>query len=121
MAEHTTAGEAIRLFCKKCTNSVQTKVIQDCGGEMVLATKKPCALFKYRLKGRGTVKAIRRNCVDCMGGSFNAVDDCQTKDCDLYPYRMGRSLSKTRGIGRPFISQNQFKQVEAIGTGFKSI
>ena len=95
-----TTGEAIRLFCQQCTNSNQSKVIKDCGGEMVLATKKPCALFKYRLKGRGTLSAIRRNCVECMGGSFNAVSECQTFDCPLHDFRTGKHPSdffKARG------------------------
>jgi hypothetical protein len=85
-----TTGEAIRNFCKECVNSVQTKVIKDCGGEYVRATKKPCALFKLRLKGKGNLKLIRRNCVECMGGSFESVSECQTADCFLHPFRFGK-------------------------------
>ena len=86
-----TPSKSVREFCKQCVSSKFANVIKDCGGEMVLATKKPCALLKYRLKGRATVKAIRRNCVECMGGSFVAVEDCQTSDCPLYVFRMGRN------------------------------
>lgn len=89
-----TSGKAIKEFCKQCVSSNKKKTIKDCGGEMVIATKKPCALFNYRLKGRGNLKAVRRNCVDCMDGSFQAVDDCTTKDCMLYAFRYGR-ISKT--------------------------
>jgi len=59
MGEHITSGRAIRHFCQKCVNSSLTRIIKDCGGEMVMATSKPCALFKLRLKGRGNVRAIR--------------------------------------------------------------
>jgi hypothetical protein len=107
-----TTGESIRAFCKDCVNSNQSKVIKACGGEMVRATKKPCPLFQYRLKGKGTLRAIRKHCVECMGGSFRAVEDCQTTDCKLYPYRMGKSLSKTRGVGRASNFQNQRSQIE---------
>ncbi len=106
-----TTGEAIRNFCKECVNSVQTKVIKDCGGEYVRVTKKPCALFKYRLRGKGTLKAIRRNCVECVGGTY-WVEDCTTETCPLHPFRMGKhpsglnwvrvdaGFSKKAGIGR---------------------
>lgn len=107
-----TTGESIRAFCKECVNSNQSKVIRDCGGEMVPLTKKPCPLFKHRLKGKGTLGAIRRNCVECMGGSYQAVEDCQTTECKLYIYRMGKSLSERKAVGRRFIPQNQRKPLE---------
>jgi len=105
-----TTGEAIRQFCKECVNSVQTKVIKDCGGEYVRATKKPCFLLKYRLKGKGTLKAIRKNCVECQGGNFQAVEDCATSTCPLYIFRMGVSNQKRMGLVRSFIPQNGFKK-----------
>ena len=36
------------------------------------------------------LKAIRKQCVSCMGGSPRLVADCPGRDCPLYPYRMGR-------------------------------
>lgn len=35
-------------------------------------------------------KAIRERCVNCSGFSFKDVDSCKFKDCELYPYRMGK-------------------------------
>lgn len=102
-----TTGESIRSFCKDCVNSSQTKVIRDCGGEFVMATQKPCPLFKYRLKGKGTLGAIRRHCVECMGGSYQSVEDCQTTDCKLHIYRMGKSLTDMSGLAGRFNSQNK--------------
>lgn len=98
-----TTGEAIRNFCKQCVSSSLTKVIRECGGEYVKATQKPCALFKYRLKGKGNLKAIRRNCVECMGGSFESVSDCQTTDCILHPFRFGKLPSL---VGRKNLQDN---------------
>jgi hypothetical protein len=108
-----TTGEAIKNFCKECVNSNQTKIIKDCNGEYVRATKKPCALFKYRLKGKGTIKAIRRNCVDCMGGSFSAVDECTTETCPLYGFKSGK-FAKIAGTVARVILQDQFKPKTGI-------
>uniref|UniRef100_A0A6M3XU70 Uncharacterized protein n=1 Tax=viral metagenome TaxID=1070528 RepID=A0A6M3XU70_9ZZZZ len=33
---------------------------------------------------------IRRECLTCMGGSTNMVDGCETKECALYSYRLGK-------------------------------
>jgi hypothetical protein len=35
------------------------------------------------------LKAIRRKCVDCSGGSSKAVRWCPITDCPLWPYRFG--------------------------------
>lgn len=103
-----TTGEAIREFCKDCVNSHMQKDRENCGGEFVLTTKKPCALFKYRVKGKGTIKAIRKNCLECMGGSFSAVDECYTSDCHLYQFRLGK-IPERAGHNKRVIRQNQFK------------
>ena len=95
-----TTGEAIREFCKQCVNSSFKKDIQNCGGEYVLVTKKPCALLKYRLKGKGTLGAVRKNCVECQGGNVLMVRDCLTEDCPLYDFRMGIHPRKIGGPGR---------------------
>ena len=36
------------------------------------------------------VKAIRKKCIDCSGGSLKEVRLCQVTECELYPYRMGK-------------------------------
>lgn len=38
---------------------------------------------------RNPLKAIRRFCVWCMGGSANAVEECTTSTCHLFKYRFG--------------------------------
>ena len=37
------------------------------------------------------VKAIRKKCIDCSGGSLKEVRLCQVTECELYPFRMGRN------------------------------
>lgn len=36
-------------------------------------------------------KAIRAQCVECMGGQMYDVSGCSAKKCSLYPFRMGCS------------------------------
>lgn len=31
--------------------------------------------------------AIRKKCLDCMGGQAKVVKSCTSKDCTLHPYR----------------------------------
>ena len=42
------------------------------------------------------LKAIRANCVDCMGGHARLVSSCELVDCPLWPYRMGKNPFHTR-------------------------
>lgn len=37
------------------------------------------------------IKAIRAHCLDCMCGQVNEVKLCPSKDCSLYPYRLGKN------------------------------
>ncbi len=104
-----TTGQAIREFCKECVNSNFKKDRENCGGEYVLATKKPCPLFKNRLKGKGSIRTIRKNCLECMGNSSFAVEECTTKDCKLYEFRLGRFLLKRKAFQPVAFVQNRFK------------
>lgn len=40
---------------------------------------------------RNPVKAIKAFCIDCMGGSYNEVKNCQSNTCALHPFRTGRN------------------------------
>ena len=35
------------------------------------------------------VRAIRKHCLECLGYSSEAVKDCTSPNCALYPYRLG--------------------------------
>lgn len=37
------------------------------------------------------LKAIRANCLQCVGGSPNEVKLCTSKTCYLYPFRFGKN------------------------------
>ncbi len=46
------------------------------------------------------IKAIRKKCLDCSGGSSKEVDLCPIKDCNLYPYRYGKRPETAKGQGK---------------------
>lgn len=35
------------------------------------------------------LKAIRRKCLECQGGGYRAVRECDSDTCALRPYRLG--------------------------------
>ena len=37
------------------------------------------------------LQAIRAKCLDCMCGSANEVKLCPSKDCSLFPFRLGHN------------------------------
>ena len=44
------------------------------------------------------VKAIKKFCLDCVGGSAKERELCNDTDCPLFPYRLGKNPNR-RGIG----------------------
>ncbi len=44
------------------------------------------------------LKAIRANCIDCMGGYARLVSSCELVGCPLWPYRMGKNPFRTRKV-----------------------
>lgn len=48
--------------------------------------------------GKGTVKDIRLNCIECSAYELGRVRNCECPDCPLYPYRMGHNPNR-KGIG----------------------
>lgn len=47
------------------------------------------------------LKAIRFNCLECMGFSASKVTRCSSPLCSLYPYRFGHNTER-EGIGGIF-------------------
>lgn len=44
------------------------------------------------------LKAIRAKCLDCCIGQVNEVRLCPSKDCALWPYRLGHNPAR-QGVG----------------------
>ncbi len=45
----------------------------------------------YREKINSPITAIRAFCVGCMGGQVYEVRKCTKRNCQLYPFRMGKN------------------------------
>ena len=45
------------------------------------------------------IQAIRKNCLDCSGGSVKDVRECIIKECPLYDFRLGTN-PRRKGINR---------------------
>ena len=41
------------------------------------------------IKRESPLKVIRRNCVECSGGSFREVKFCRAFDCQMWKFRFG--------------------------------
>ena len=52
------------------------------------------------------MKAIRRKCIDCSGGSSNEVKLCPVQDCPLYAYRFGKRPKDDKNIDEDIKIEN---------------
>ena len=87
--------QAIRRRCLHCVGGESIKEVRDC-----TATPNICRLWPYRMghgcdrtrdaKPPSRLKAIRQECLFCMGGSAQFVRECESSHCFLWPYRMGK-------------------------------
>ena len=83
-----TPGTAIRKHCVECVGSPYE--IENCRGDFLYATEKKCPFYRYRMgKGRPSVKLIRKYCMFCMSGSYQAINQCNSEICVLTPFRFG--------------------------------
>lgn len=47
-------------------------------------------MVSEQIRALTPIQAIRAKCLDCSCGSCREVRLCETKGCDLWPYRMGK-------------------------------
>ena len=62
--------------------------------DVYLIGKNPLIIGGKKLVDEGIVpitplKAIRKNCIDCSGGSRGEARKCIATDCPCWPFRMG--------------------------------
>lgn len=46
---------------------------------------------------RNPIKAIRRHCLDCSGGSARLVEECPAATCALFAFRLGVNPFRVAG------------------------
>jgi hypothetical protein len=88
-------ARTIRAHCHYCVQSRSDSEVENCTGHIVFATGKPCPFYEYRMGNkRPSVKVMRKYCLECMGGSKEAVKECETEDCLIHPYRFGKNPAR---------------------------
>ena len=102
MNPHKSPQQTIRAYCHYCIQSRSDADVENCTGDIVYATGKPCPFYKYRVgHKRPLVKIMRRFCLECQGNNITLVRECETEDCLIHPYRMGKNPARTgKGASR---------------------
>ena len=54
--------------------------------------------IEIKTKSITPLKAIRKHCLECSGGSPSEVKNCVIPECPLYQYRLGKN-PRRKGIG----------------------
>ena len=76
-------------------------------------------------KQKSPVKAIRKMCIECMGGQeseghIKRISDCGSPDCSLYDFRLGKNPFHTQNLSeeerkrRADIARERFSQRAAL-------
>lgn len=127
MTSHKSPSQTIQTYCHYCVQSRSDLDVKSCTGHIVLTTGKPCPFYEYRSgKKRPSVKVLRKFCLDCMAGGVEAIRECPTTDCQIYPFRFGKNplparkgksgaeMMRIRALRRPVIKENpgKFEQTE---------
>lgn len=98
----TTPQQAIRAKCLECVGD-ETIEVRNCTARPDKCKLWPFRSGKGREEGRGypkasRLRAIRDECLLCMGGTRLFVEECESEKCALWPFRLGRN-PKRAGLG----------------------
>jgi hypothetical protein len=97
---HKSPSRTIRAHCHYCVQSRSDKEVENCTGQIVFATGKSCPFYEYRTGNkRPSVKVMRRFCLECEGGSKEAIKECSISDCMIHPFRFSKNPARA-GNGR---------------------
>ena len=111
MTPHKSPSLAIRAYCHYCVQSRSDSDVENCTAHFVFATGKSCPFYEYRTGNkRPSVKVMRRFCLECEGGSKEAVKECSINDCLIHHFRFGKNPSLT-GKGK---SRDEMMRIRAL-------
>jgi hypothetical protein len=108
--------QAVRRACLECCNGSFNEV-RNCSAkacplwlfrhgrrpdaeEKAAVAEKPVYPLEKRLAGTSGLKAIRRRCLDCSGGTDAGVRACAFACCPLHLFRQGRNPNIVRSPER---------------------
>ena len=65
--------------------------IEQNGDVTLHPSERPITTGELHASVGAVLKAIRRRCIDCSGGSLAEVRACKCVSCPLHPFRMGKN------------------------------
>ena len=91
---HINRRRACRFVCIECLGWEE---YQACNGKMLDGTVCPLASYRNMADKQNAQKrdtAIRKFCLECMGGNSAEVSSCKSFFCPVHPYRQ-TAIDKT--------------------------
>ena len=70
-------------------------MLEEAGDALVYPLEDRTTVTEFSEKGGTRLKAVKRRCRDCAGGSKADVRDCQHVACDLHHFRLGRNPNRS--------------------------
>ena len=70
-------------------------ILAEAGDRKIYPLVANSTVAEFHKNGGTALKAIKRRCLDCAGGSKSEVRDCQHFACDLYNFRLGRNPNRS--------------------------
>lgn len=120
-------SKAIRTQCMHCVCDKPSE-IRRCTASAHPTDPGGCFLWPFRMgrgkdlsKGHPNIsrrKAMRKECLRCMGGSSVAVRECVSTYCPLWPYRHGKGIEDVRGHHRNPCPSNCFPKSAVLAESF---
>jgi hypothetical protein len=101
--ERMTPLKAIRRVCIDCVESAHE--VRDCGGNDFLNGQDGedgvCYVYQHRMgTGKQSVKNIRKFCLECLGGSYQLVEECENLSCPVHQYRLGKNPKRAGQVNK---------------------
>jgi hypothetical protein len=89
------AAKACPLWMYRYGKKPTADMLEEAGDALMYPVEDGTTVADFFEKGGTRLKAIKRRCLDCSGGSKADVRDCQHVACDLHPFRFGRNPNRT--------------------------
>jgi len=70
-------------------------MLAEVGDRKMYPLEDGMTVAEFHKNGGTGLKAIKRRCLDCSGGSKSEVRECRQSACDLHPFRLGKNPNRT--------------------------
>jgi hypothetical protein len=88
------AAKSCALWVYRYGKKPTADILAEAGDHKIYPLEDIMTVTEFHKNGGSVLKAIKRRCLDCSGGSKSEVRDCQHVTCDLHPFRPGRNPNR---------------------------